>query len=226
MTDHGFNRHADALEAGQFIRLVNYHNTPASQTSALREELTRLRDQFDTVTVADLDEFYANGRWPGDRQVFIPVFYEGYRNSAEVAAPICDELGITAWFPICTGFVDCPPAEQEFYARSHYIGLVEEELANDRLAMTWDDVRTLSRRHVVTPHTAAHVGISDVVTDKDLEREVFEPKRKMDAVTGQSAPAFVWLHGSAYGLSARHDNALRDAGYRYQIGNTMIHKIA
>ena len=226
VVSHGFDRHVEALKSGGFLRLVNYHNTPASQAPALRKELSRLHERFDSVNVADLDEFYETGRWPGSRPVFIPVFYEGYRNSADVAAPICDELGITAWFPICTGFVDCPPAEQEFYARSHYIGLVDEELSLDRLAMTWDDVASLSKRHVVTPHTAAHVGINDVSTDVDLEREVFEPKRKMDAATGQSAPAFVWLHGSAYGLSARHDAAVRAAGYRYQIGNTMIHRIA
>ncbi len=44
--------------------------------------------------------------------VFYPVFYEGYRNSIEVAAEVCDELGLTGVF-VCTGFVDCPVAEQE-----------------------------------------------------------------------------------------------------------------
>ncbi|MET4780554.1 polysaccharide deacetylase family protein [Glaciihabitans sp. UYNi722] len=226
MTDLGFTRHTDALNAGQFVRLINYHNTPISHAGALRTELSSLAEQYDTLSLADLDNFFENGTWPSEREAFIPVFYEGYANSASVAAPICDELGITAWFPVCTAFVDCPPAEQEFFARSHNIGLVQEELGLPRLAMTWDDIASLSNRHVVTPHTAAHVGINEVSSDEDLQREVFEPKRRMDAVTGQSAPAFVWLHGSAYGLNDRHDAAVRAAGYRYQIGNTMIHRIA
>lgn len=225
MADLGFIRHTDAIAAGHFVRLVNYHNTPASQATEVRTELGALAEQFDSVSLADLDDFYATGRWPGQRARFMPVFYEGYRNSATVAAPICDELGITAWFPVCTGFLDCPPLEQEFYARSHRIGLVGEELADDRLAMTWDEVAQVAQRHVVTAHTASHVGINDVATDEDLEREVVTPKRALDAVTGQSAPAFVWLHGSAYGLSERHDAAVREAGYRYQISNTMLHRI-
>lgn len=225
VADFGFARHIDAIAAGHFVWLTNYHNTPASQANELRTELTALSEHFDSVSLADLDQFYETGSWPGSRPAFLPVFYEGYRNSATVAGPICDELGITAWFPICTGFVDCPPAEQEYYARSHSIGLVGEELADDRLAMTWDEVADLAQRHVVTPHTASHAGINDVATDDDLEREVVAPKRALDAATGQSAPAFVWLHGTAYGLSGRHDAAVRAAGYRYQISNTMFQRI-
>ena len=226
MSALGLRRHLDAFEAGHFVRLVNYHNTPAGTAPALRAELARLADRFGTVDAEDLDAFFDTGVWPTEKPVFIPVFYEGYANSATVAAPICDELGLTAWFPVCTGFLDCPAPEQEYYARSHYIGLVPEELDSDRLAMTWDDVARLAQRHVVTPHTASHVGINDVSTDDDLEREVLEPKRRIDAITGRSAPAFAWLHGTGYGLSPRHDEALVAAGYRYLIGNSMIHRIA
>lgn len=226
MTDLGFTRHITAISGGHFVRLVNYHNTPASHGAALRAELASLAERFDTVTLGDLDRFFATGTWPTTRPVFIPVFYEGYRNSARVAAPICDELGLTAWFPICTDFVDCPPAEQEFYARSHIIGLAAEELSAERLAMTWEEVRQLSRRHVVTPHTAGHLGIPDVATDAEIEHEIFEPKRKLDAVTGQSSPAFAWLNGTAWGMSERHDAAVRAAGYRYLLSNTMLHRIA
>ena len=92
--------------------------------------------------------------------------------------------------------------------------------------MTWDEVADLAQRHTVSPHTASHAGIADVRTSEEFEREVFEPKRKMDAVTGRSAAAFAWLHGTQFGMSADHDRALQDAGYRYLVSNTMIHRIA
>ncbi|WP_143167919.1 polysaccharide deacetylase family protein [Jatrophihabitans endophyticus] len=220
--------HRDALAAGRFLRVVNFHNTPRGQRDVLYDELARYAKRFAAVTLAELDGFFATGRWTSDRPGFVPVFYEGYRTCHDVAAAVCDELGLAAWFAVCTGFVDTPPAEQEVYARSHDIGLTAEELAmrGERIALSWDEVAELSRRHVVLPHTASHAGIGDVGTDDDLEREVFEPKRRMDAATGQSAPAFVWLHGTQWGMSERHDRALQQAGYRYQISNTMIHRIA
>jgi hypothetical protein len=219
--------HRSAFAGGRYLRVVNYHSTPASHRDDLRNELAAYAKRFDTITLADLDEFFATGRWSTTRPAFVPVFYEGYRESYDVSGPICDELGLTAWFAVCTGFVDTPVAEQETYARSHYIGLVDEDLARpgERLALTWNEVGELARRHVVFPHTASHAGIADVATDDDFDREIFEPKRKMDAATGQSAPAFVWLHGTQWGMSERHDRALQEAGYRYQISNTMIHRI-
>ena len=189
--------------------------------------MARYAERYVPVTLADLDEFFATGHWHDSRAGFLPVFYEGYRNSAEVAAPVCDELGISAFFFVCTGFIDCTPAEQEVFARSHWIVLVPEDLAapGERIAMTWDDVAQLSERHTVAPHTASHDGIADVNTAADFEREIFEPKRKVDAATGKSAPAFAWLSGTQWGMSERHDQALQQAGYRYLFSNTMIHRI-
>jgi hypothetical protein len=219
--------HSADLAAGRFVRAVNYHNTPRSQRAALREELSLYSKRFAAVTLAELDHFFATGEWQTDQPGFLPVFYEGYRTCHDVAAPVCEELGITGWFMVCTGFVDCPPKEQELFARSHHIGLVGEDLLDpgSRLALSWDEIAEMAQRHVVSPHTASHVGIADVSTPTDFEREVAEPKRKIDAVTGQSAPAFVWLSGTQWGMSERHDRAVRDAGYRYLFSNTSIHRI-
>ncbi len=218
--------HRDAIAQGRYLRVINYHNTPASSRLTLRRQLNSYREAFSPVGLTDLDNFYATGRWGTGRPGFLPVFYEGYRNSYDIAAAVCDELDITGWFAVCTGFVDCPVPEQEFFARSHWIDLVDEEKTGDRIAMSWPEIADLSARHVVYPHTASHDGIADVVSDEDLYREVVEPKTRMDAMTGQSAPAFAWLHGSPWGSSPRHDAAVAAAGYRYVFSNTMIHRIA
>ncbi len=225
MTKPGFDTQLEQLSAAHFIRVVNYHSTPRVAAAELRAELTRFARDYAPVTLADLDQLFETGTWHKDKPGLIPVFYEGYRNSATVAAPICDELGLTGWFPIATSFVDCEPEYQEAFARAHWISLVEEDTKGGRIAMNWHEVAELSKRHVVYPHTAHHEGFDTVLSDEDIVREVVESKRALEAVTGQEAPAFVWLHGSSYGQSPRHDAAVKAAGYRYQFANTMVHRI-
>ena len=225
MTKPSFATTADQLRAGHLIRVVNYHSTPRGAEDELRAELTRFARDYAPVSLEDLDRLFETGSWHKDKPGLIPVFYEGYRNSATVAAPICDEVGLVGWFPIATGFVDCDPEHQEAFARSHWISLVEEDTRGGRIAMNWDEVRELSRRHVVYPHTAHHEGFDTVLSDEDIAREVVDSKRLLESHTGQEAPAFVWLHGSSYGQSPRHDEAVKAAGYRYQFANTMIHRV-
>jgi len=213
------------LRDGHFIRVVNYHSTPQASRLELAAELAGFARDYATVTLDDLDRLYETGTWHKDKPGLIPVFYEGYRNSATVAAPLCDELGLTGWFPIATSFVDCDPEHQEAFARAHWISLVEEDARGGRIAMDWNEVAELSERHVVFPHTAHHEGFDTVLSDDDIRREVVDAKAQLEAVTGQEAPAFVWLHGSSYGQSPRHDKAVADAGYRYQFSNTMIHRV-
>ena len=225
MTTPSFTAHREQLRRGQFIRIVNYHSTPRGSRDQLAAELAGYARDYAPVNLEDLDRLFATGTWPHDRPGLIPVFYEGYRNSATVAAPLCDQLGLTGWFAVVTSFVDCDPAHQEAFARAHWISLVDEDTTGGRIAMSWDEVCDLSARHVVFAHTAHHEGFDTVSSDDDIAREVVGSKRALEAATGQEAPAFVWLHGSSYGRSPRHDAAVRTAGFRYQFANTMIHRV-
>lgn len=220
-----FTAQRGQLRAGHFIRVVNFHSTPRGSRDELANELSAFARDYAPVTLDDLDAYFDTGTWHKDKPGIIPAFYEGYRNSATVAAPLCEEYGLTGWFPIATSFVDCDPRYQEVFARAHWISLVEEDTHGGRIAMNWDEVADLSTRHVVFPHTANHEGFDSVFSDADIHREVVESKQRLESVTGQPAPAFVWLYGSSYGRMPRHDAAVKAAGYRYQFANTMIHRI-
>ncbi|GAB4064321.1 hypothetical protein GCM10028777_10190 [Angustibacter speluncae] len=215
-----------ALRAGSMLRVLNFHLTPDVSRDRLRADLSTLAERFDTTDLAGLDAFFESGRWPTRRPPVLPVFYEGYAASASVAAQVCDELGLTGWFAVCTGFVESPVDEQELYARAHWIDLHPSELDGRRLALTYDELGELARRHVVFPHTASHAGIADVTTDDDVRAELAEPLARVREATGTDAALHAWFLGTAYGASARHDEALRAAGYRYVVSNTMVQRIA
>lgn len=214
------------LRAGHFLRVVNYHNTPASWKDELVAELRGYAKDFDTVDVSDLERFARTGVWHKARPGLLPVFYEGYRDNYDVAAAACEEAGVTGWFFVCTAFVDTPVDAQYDYATAHRIKLVDDNPRGQRLAMTWDEIADLHRRgHVVTPHTASHALAREMLTPEDIEREVIEPKRLMDRATGGSALCTAWLEGTSWTGESAADRALVEAGYRFVFSNTMVQRL-
>ncbi|MEU6674245.1 polysaccharide deacetylase family protein [Streptomyces sp. NPDC046925] len=214
------------LRAGHFLRVVNYHNTPAGWKDELVAELRGYKEDFETVDLADLERFARTGVWHKPRPGLLPVFYEGYRDNFDVAAAACEEAGVIGWFFVCTAFVDTPVEAQYDYALAHRIKLVPENPRGERLAMNWAEIGDLHRRgHVVTPHTASHAPARQVLAPEDIEREVIEPKRLMDRATGGSALCTAWLEGSAWTGESAADQALVEAGYRFVFSNTMVQRL-
>jgi peptidoglycan/xylan/chitin deacetylase (PgdA/CDA1 family) len=215
-----------AFAAGAFLRVVNWHNTLESERRTLRAELAWYAERHDPVLPGDLDRLFETGQWGKSRPGLIPAFYDGYRNHATVAAPVCDELGITAWFFPPTAFLEVPPEQQREYAEGHDIGLLADEPGQPAFAMTWDDLERISRRHVVAAHTANHVSDREVTTAEDAEREVLEPVRRIEQATGTRPPAFAWCLGAPFDPSSPAGRAVLEAGIRYQVSNTAYQRIA
>ncbi len=150
---HGFHR--DALAAGAFVRVVNWHNTPAARRGELRAQLAAYLEHYDPLLPEDLDRFVETGRWHRDRPGFVPAFYDSYRNNVTVAAPVCEELGVTAWFYPPTALLEVEPEQQRAFALEHDVTVLDEE-PEPPWFMTWDDLARLAERHVVAAHTATH----------------------------------------------------------------------
>lgn len=213
------------LAAGRLLRVVNFHNTPLGAAASLRAHLEELARDFLLIDFEQFDELFATGVWRAERPPLVAVFYEGYANNATVAAPILDELGLTAWFFIPTVFPDVPLAEQRAFAEAHSIDLVEEELGAERLAITWDEVAAVSERHVVAAHSGTHERIENIRTEEELEREIFRPYQQILSVTGRPPAATAFLGGSSMGNTPVVDDALRAAGYRYVFSNAKVQRL-
>jgi peptidoglycan/xylan/chitin deacetylase (PgdA/CDA1 family) len=219
-------RHLAALAAGRFVRVVNFHSTPAADADSYLSQLERLAKRFAPVTLADLDRLFVTGRWEHDRPGVLPVFYEGYRSHAEVVLPMLEALGLTGWFFIPTAFLSVPVPEQVTFARAHFLGIVDDEYADGRHALTHDELAAIGERHEVCAHTATHETAENVRTVEDAEREVHEPARVLRQLLGRPPAAFAWLFAKPMGVSAVADEALRAAGFRYLFSATRIQRLA
>lgn len=218
--------HLASLEAGRFLRVVNFHNTPHAKRDNYARQFDALAKQFAPVGDASLDQLFDNGSWASDRPGVILAFYEGYRDHFDVAAPLLDEFGLVGWFFVPTAFLDVPALDQVEYARDRYLGIIPDEYPDGRHAMTWDELASIGKRHVVAGHTANHVSAASIATADDIEREVRVPARRLEEVLGRQPAHFAWLFGQAFGSNPIADDALRAAGFRYIFSNTRIQRIA
>ena len=218
--------HRAACATGRVLRVVNWHNTPAAQEAQLREELSSYAARFTPVALRDLDAWFDAGAAPGGRPGFVPVFYDGYRNGAEVAARVCDELGLRAAFFPPTAFLSAPAADQRSFAGAHHIDLVPEEGDRERLAMTWDELGGIAERHDVCGHTATHAEAASVTTAEDVAREVTEPLRLLEQRCAAPPLAWAWLRGTPHDPASTAWRAAVDAGVRYAVSNTMVERLA
>lgn len=212
------------LATGSYLRVVNFHNTPASRADEYVEQLARYARGHRAVTLDDLDQLVATGRWVHDRPGFLPVFFEGYRNNFDVALPILEELSLVGWFYIPSAFHLVAVDDQKAVADAHHIGLTDEE-SGPRYFMTADEIRQVGDRHVIAAHTATHEHMGRIVTDEDVDREIVEPKRVLEEICGRPVDVFAWLFAERYGINERCDSALRAAGYRWVASHARLQKI-
>lgn len=216
-----------ALADGRYLRLINFHNTTRARAREYERQLRAAGERFSPVTEQDLLALLDGEPWTKPKPGVVPVLYEGYRNTYDVALPLVEQAGLCAWFAVPSAFVDAPVAEQKALADRCHIGLVDEEPDDGRHAMSWDELRDAAARgHAVVCHTAHHVGIADLVDEAAIERELVGSRRRLEEELDREVRGLAFLYGSPYGLDARVDAAVRGAGYRYVVSNTKIQRIA
>lgn len=211
---------------GGFLRTVNFHATPRSRADAYERQIALYARFFAPVTAADLDACFERGRWHKERPGLVPLVFEGRRENAEVLAPILERHGFTGWFFITSEFSSVPMAEQRAYADARRIGLGQPDAyPGQRVAMTWEEMRDLSRRHVFGCHTRTHNHVEGETPEPLLAEEIVTAKRELEAQLGAEVPYFCWRRGAEAGVNPRADALIRESGFRYLFSNFKIQRI-
>jgi peptidoglycan/xylan/chitin deacetylase (PgdA/CDA1 family) len=204
-----------ARHGGAYIRVINYHATPARDADSFRRQLEFYRQHFVAVGRDELDALLLGGEWPHEKPGLLISFDDGLRSNYEVAAPLLEEYGFPGWFFVPTGFVSLPGAVQAAFAQARRISVGSEPGADGRVAMSWDELRRLDARHVVGCHGRTHRRLGSELSPAELESEIVASKREIERELGHDMPYFCWIGGEESGYSAAAAAAIRDAGYRY-----------
>jgi peptidoglycan/xylan/chitin deacetylase (PgdA/CDA1 family) len=107
-----------------------------------------------------------------------------------------------------------PPADQPLAAAQRLV-LHEHDTARDpRVFMTIEQLRDLSRRHIVGCHTSNHVRLSSTLPDTELIAEIVDARSELESVVGSEINSFAWVGGEEYAYSGAAAQYIADA-YRY-----------
>ena len=213
------------FRAGSYLRTVNFHSTPQSSAAYYAKLLRWYAEHFSTLDEGDLEEFFNTGRWHKEKPPLLLSFFEGTRNHYEVILPLLERYGLTAWFFIIPHFLEVPPAEQVAYANTHYIGVTPGEYGDERLTLSWNEVRELSQNHVIVSHTLTHTALTPESSDALMIREIEVSKRVLEAQLGREVESFAWLLGAEHGLNPRADAYLLRTGYRYLFSTFKLQRL-
>jgi peptidoglycan/xylan/chitin deacetylase (PgdA/CDA1 family) len=196
-----------------FVRALNYHDVPDSESAAFERQLEFYAKHFSPVGYEDLLELQ-RGDWPHEKPGLILSFDDGLASHARVVAPLLERHGFVGWFAVPVGFIDTPPEQQLAWARAHQVGVRCEPAQDGRVALSWDELRQLSGRHVIVCHTMDHVRFEAKLRPEQLARETAAARQRLEEQLGRPVCAFAWVGGEEHAYSAAGAKAIRRAGFR------------
>jgi peptidoglycan/xylan/chitin deacetylase (PgdA/CDA1 family) len=206
---------AQARFVGRHLRCVNYHSVPPQWADAFGRQLSWFRERFVPVGPTEFSDA-CDGRWPHDRPGLLISFDDGCRTHAEVAAPLLEKHGFVGWFFVPSAFPGVPVADQWEFARQHAISAWSD--GEPRVALTWDQVRSLDRHHVVGSHTLEHVRLAADVGEQELRRQIIGGKEQLESQLGHRVDTFAWVGGEEWSYSAPAAKLIVEAGFRAAFG--------
>jgi peptidoglycan/xylan/chitin deacetylase (PgdA/CDA1 family) len=203
----------DRLFQRAYIRALLYHDVPERWGDNFDRQLEYFSRRFSPVSLHDLDRFL-HGSWDRKKPGLILSFDDGFRSAHSVVAPRLRQHGFTGWFFVPTDFIDAPPSQQREYAERHRITPLGGA-GDARIAMSWEEVRELSREHVVGSHTRTHHRLTEATGETQASEEVRESKRILEERLGHAVQSFSWVGGNEWAYSRGGAAVIRDAGYRF-----------
>jgi peptidoglycan/xylan/chitin deacetylase (PgdA/CDA1 family) len=195
------------------VRCVNYHHVPAERAEAFERQLIWFAANFVGVGPEELLGIQ-QGSWPHHKPGILLSFDDGCRTHAEVVAPLLEKHGFVGWFFVPSAFCDVPVPDQRIWAREHRVSAWAAE-GDPRLALRWDQVQDLARRHIVGTHTRDHVRLGAELSPKQIREQVVDGKLRLEHQIGREVQAFAWPGGEDWAYSAAAQEAIVDAELRF-----------
>lgn len=130
------------------------------------------------------------------------TFDDGYRDNAEIAAPILKQLGLPATFFITTGFIE-----------SQQVPFWDRELPVQPGWMSWEQVRELDRDGFnIGCHTHTHIDMGTATADA-IREELRTSRQLLERQLGKPVTLFAYPFGGRENIRDQSIEIVREEGF-------------
>lgn len=204
-----------AVLGRSFIRVLNYHATPASRAAGLERQLEFYRQHYTPCGPGDLDALFA-GTWRGEKPGLLITFDDGYRSNFDVAAPLLEKHGFHACF-----FVPQAEVADSRVDADAAFGAAGSDEPEPR--MTWAECAELAARgHAIGCHTRTHIRLSDHLSPAQLADEITAAGRDIGERLGHPVTDFCWVGGEEWSYGTAAFAEIRRAGYQRVFATNLL----
>jgi len=189
------------------VRFAYYHFVFRDQEARFAEHLRFYHDHYRLISYSEAVARIREGR-VDDRYLAIS-FDDGFKNNAEVAAPILERFGARAIFFVVAELIRFGREESRELATFSRARFGHRPLRN----LNRDDLRRLvAAGHEIGSHTLSHARLSAVAPD-DAEREIAGSKTALEEMTGAPVRHFCFPYGLAQDFPTYCRQYVQRAGY-------------
>lgn len=181
------------------IRIINYHKTPLEHKENFEAQLRHLLKQYHPVNLSDLIEFLENGTYKYKKPGIIFTFDDGFKSNYNILS-LLEKYEIKGFFFISPNLVGLEEKEGSLFCKEKY--------------MEWNEIREVSKKHIVGSHTLNHVRMRSNLSKSSMKKEIIESKKILEKELGKNIEIFCWVGGEVDTYSPIAEEIIRK-NYKY-----------
>ena len=191
------------------IRVVNYHCTPECDLYNFEKQILFYKKYF---VVLDLDKFRLFFKSKMLKPGLIITFDDGLRSNFDYATKILNKHKITGWFFVPSDFVKLNSIN---FTKDHDI-ITRQVYSDERYGMNSDELRILSKHHVIGSHTKSHYRFKSDDSYDILKNEILTSKVELEnIIDNKKIDSFCWVGGELDHYTFNAYEMIKKAGYKY-----------
>ena len=198
-----------------YIRVINYHDTPKEYINNFEKQLIFYKKHFSPVSITDLKAFIDTGTLKKDKPGLIISFDDGLQTNYKVAKPLLEKYGFIGWFFIPSGFIETDPKDQNDFVQSNNITSLSNSHPTKRIAMSWDQLFELNKKHVIGCHTFSHHRMNINDSKETLKKEIIESKALIEKRINSTIEVFCWVGGEENTYTKKASKYIAKSGYNF-----------